>query len=590
MIDTKSQYNLGSSAKKMPSWQIDVLILGLWYLVYFLFMLGSRHLSIPDEGRYPEIAREMLTSGNWVTPMINGVPFLDKPIFYYWMEAASMKFFGINPWAIRLPQALFGMIGCLSLYGFARVLYSRSIAIMASVILSVSILYFFAAHYANMDLIVANLLWISFFFFLCALQMPYPSYKRRLLMYLFYSIAGLAFLTKGLMGVVFPAMVIFIWIMWCNRWRELLKMYLPTGIFIFLVIVMPWLILVQKENPDFLYYFFYYQQVHRFVGTGFNNQLGPWFYFAIVLAAFLPFSVILLHRLLPGLKSMWIKRNQEDKTVLIQLWVVLIFIFFSIPSSKIVGYILPITGPLALLMAISLNAIARETIISKSTKLMHAFASMIFLVAALGALLYPLIQDKFSSKLLYISFIPAAIGAIAIFLSFFFTYKNKLKQAIYLIFCAMVILNISILTVVPVFDQKTSLPLVQQIKPYTNSDTIFVSYENYWEDLPLLLKQNIYIVYPWKETNQYEFDNWAREFYFGIKQYQKTHHGNWPNYLIGEKDFVKLWFTSKDILVFMDRSKLKQFEYYFSNEQTKIKIYGRYRNRIVVGKVTNMTH
>ncbi|TNF68937.1 MAG: phospholipid carrier-dependent glycosyltransferase [Gammaproteobacteria bacterium] len=585
MIETKSQHNLSLGNKKIPSWQVDVLILGLWYCIYFLFMLGSRHLSIPDEGRYPEIAREMLTSGNWITPTINGVPFLDKPILYYWLEALSMKCFGVNPWAIRLPQALFGIIGCLSLYGFARVLYSRSVALLASLILSVSLLYFFAAHYANMDLIVANLLWISFFFFICALRIPYPSYKRRLLMYLVYIIAGLAFLTKGLMGVVFPAMVIIIWVLLTKKWRQLLKIYLPTGILLFALVVVPWFYLVQKENPDFLYYFFYYQQVHRFVGSGFNNQLGPWFYFVIVLAAFLPFSLMLLHRLLPGLKSIWSNRFRDDTTLLIQLWVVLIFIFFSIPSSKIVGYILPIIAPLALLIALSFEAMINVGIIRKSTKVMHTLASMIFLVIAIGALIYPLIQKEFSTSLLYISFIPAAIGALGVFLSLFYSFKNQLKKALYIIVVSMIIFNASVLTTIPIFDKKTSQPLVNIIKPYIHKNTVFVSYEDYWEDLPLLLQHHVYVVYPWKQRNEFESDNWAREFYFGIQQYQKTHHSKWPKYLITEEDFAKLWFSSKNIFVFMDQSKLKQFKYYFSNEKTAIKVYGRYRNVFVVGKI-----
>ncbi|MDE4980370.1 glycosyltransferase family 39 protein, partial [Francisella tularensis subsp. holarctica] len=80
------------------------------YKVYFFVFLGWRHLSITDEGRYPDIAREMLRSGNWVTPTIKGVPFLDKPPRYYWLEATSMHCFGITPMAIRLPQALLGIV------------------------------------------------------------------------------------------------------------------------------------------------------------------------------------------------------------------------------------------------------------------------------------------------------------------------------------------------------------------------------------------------------------------------------------------------------------------------------------------------
>ena len=146
------------------SYYFDILILLSIYIVYFFIFLGWSHLSIPDEGRYPEIAREMLSSGNWVTPTINGVPFLDKLPLYYWLEATSIHFFGTNPWAIRLPQALFGILGCISIYTFGRYFYSRFAGILASLILAANVLYFFEAPYANMDLIVANLLWIAFFY------------------------------------------------------------------------------------------------------------------------------------------------------------------------------------------------------------------------------------------------------------------------------------------------------------------------------------------------------------------------------------------------------------------------------------------
>ncbi|MCF6767516.1 glycosyltransferase family 39 protein [Thiotrichales bacterium 19S11-10] len=584
MIESKSQQNVALDDKKEPSPWIDVFWLTLAYSIYFLFLLGSRHLSIPDEGRYPEIAREMLTSGNWITPTINGVPFLDKPVLYYWLEATSMYFFGVNSWAIRLPQALFGIIGCLAVYGFGRFLYSRRVALLSSLILAISILYFFAAHYANLDLMVANFLWISFFFFLCSLRFPYSSVKSRGLMYLAYAIAALAFLTKGLMGIIFPMMVVFVWMLITNNWREFKKLYIPTGIVIFLAISMPWIVLVQIENPDFLYFFFYYQQVHRFVGGGFNNQFGPWFYFAILLAAFLPFSLMLLHRVLPGLKSVWINRQGDQTTLLIQLWCILIVIFFSIPSSKIVGYILPVIPPLALLIALSFSRLIQKSVTPKSFRMMHAFAAIIFLVIAIGGLIYPLLQDKFSKVDLYDGFLPASVAALGVFISLFFTFKDQLKKAIMLIVVSMVIFNLSVLTVVPVFDKKTSKPLVDVVYNNVNKQTAIVSYKDYWEDLPLLFNRKIYVVNNWK-TGDFKADNWSREFTFGIKQYQKAHHGLWPEFLIDKKAFSTLWFSKQPVIVFMNQSKLREFSYYYTTEDVGIKIYATYRDVVVIGKV-----
>ena len=150
----------------------------------------------------------MLTSGNWVTPTINGVPFLDKLPLYYWLEAISMNFCGVNAWAIRLPQAIFGILGCISIYSFGRYFYTRFAGILASFILAANVLYFFESHYANMDLMVANLLWIAFFLCLVSLKQDSNTLTKRLFMYSAYFVSALAFLTKGLMAIAFPCMTI----------------------------------------------------------------------------------------------------------------------------------------------------------------------------------------------------------------------------------------------------------------------------------------------------------------------------------------------------------------------------------------------
>ncbi|MFV9925132.1 MAG: ArnT family glycosyltransferase [Francisella endosymbiont of Hyalomma scupense] len=583
-------------SKFKNSYYFDILILLSIYIVYFFIFLGWRHLSIPDEGRYPEIAREMLSSGNWVTPTINGVPFLDKPPLYYWLEATSMHFFGINPWAIRLPQALFGILGCILIYTFGRYFYSRFAGILASLILAANVLYFFESHYANMDLIVANLLWIAFFLCLASLKQTNANKAKRLLMYTAYFVSALAFLTKGLMAIVFPCMTIFIWMLITNNWYRLKELYIPTGAVLFVTIITPWLVLVQQQNPNFLYFFFYFQQFYRFVGHGFNNAIGPWFYFVIILTVFLPFSVLLLNRLLKGTKIIWQNRKQDSTTFLITSWCLLILVFFSIPSSKIISYILPIFAPLSLLMALSFEKIVKNNDNIAMFKKMHIIASIIFLVAAVAIIVFSLMQKLLlntEAPLLYTTLVAVTVLIIAFSLKL--SLKNQIRQAIMLIIFALMLLNVLGQLVIPYFDLRTSEPLVAKVLNDSNSDTIFVYYnrpqpkhfilkeelkqKGYEEDLPILLNGNIYIVYNWN-TYKPEIDNWAREFYYGINQYKQAQNGQWPKYLITYPEFNKLLNTNKDIIIFTSEKQLQKLKQTYPSVNFEIK--GNYNKNVVV--------
>ena len=169
------------------------LILLLGYMVVYFFYLGHRPLNVPDEGRYPEVAREMLKYGQWITPKVNGVPFLDKPPLYYWFEACSMGLLGVTRWAIRLPIALFAMMGLIITYLTGFVLYNRRTALYSTLCLGSSVLYFGAAHYANLDLEVAVWVYLALCCFLLS-QNPNTSHRYTYLTVAYLS-AALGFLT-----------------------------------------------------------------------------------------------------------------------------------------------------------------------------------------------------------------------------------------------------------------------------------------------------------------------------------------------------------------------------------------------------------
>ena len=207
------------------------LILGL----LFGWGLGQRALWHPDEGRYVEIPREMTVSGDYVTPRLNGVKYFEKPVLFYWLQAGAIKVFGINEWAMRLWPAAFALIGCLAVYVAGRKLYDRRTGLIAAAVLATAPLHYFLGRAITLDMALSALLTVALLAFLLGTREP-PGRARRHYFWTFYACAALATLTKGLIGMVIPAMVIGAWILILNEWRLLRSIYLPSGLVLFLPI------------------------------------------------------------------------------------------------------------------------------------------------------------------------------------------------------------------------------------------------------------------------------------------------------------------------------------------------------------------
>lgn len=203
----------------------ELLWVTLACLGYFLILLGSRVLNVPDEGRYSEVARAMLLSGDFITPRLNGIAFFHKPILHYWLQVASFSVFGITEWSVRLMPALAGVLGCVLTYVAGTLLYGRHTGRLAALMLATNPLYFLSSRYADMNLEVAVFITCALLCFMIAMQYPLGS-KRRNILWAAYAFAALAVLTKGLIGIVFPMMVVGAWVLVTRQWRLLREMYL----------------------------------------------------------------------------------------------------------------------------------------------------------------------------------------------------------------------------------------------------------------------------------------------------------------------------------------------------------------------------
>ncbi len=327
----------------------EPLVLTLLLAVWFGYELGGRALWSPDEGRYAEIPREMVASGDYLTPRLNGVKYFEKPPLVYWLEAGAIRLFGVNEWALRAWPALFALFGCLAVYFTGRKLYGRRAGLFAAGVLAISPLYDFMGGILTLDMPLTAFLTAAMCAFLLGIRAP-PGAMRRTLLYGFYICVALAVLTKGLVGIVIPGMVIAVWILLLGEWRVLREMQLPSGFIVFLAIAAPWHVLVARANPEFAQFYFIHEHFQRYLTTVHHRYQPVWFFVPILLAGFYPFTALLPYALRDVMRGLWVRRREHGDSWFLLLWALLPFVFFSLSDSKLVPYILPIWPPLALLV------------------------------------------------------------------------------------------------------------------------------------------------------------------------------------------------------------------------------------------------
>jgi 4-amino-4-deoxy-L-arabinose transferase-like glycosyltransferase len=559
--------------QKRRQWETDLLFITLIFGLFYAIWIGSYALFTPDEGRYSEVAREMVVSGDYITPRLNGVAFLDKPALYYWLQASAIHLFGLKEWALRFWPAVFGILGCLVTYAAGHSLFNRRTALIAATMLATSPLYYGAAHYANLDLEVAVLISNSLLFFLLGVHHSKTRWRTPLLL-MAYIFAALAFLTKGLIGLVFPAAIIGAWIFILNRWQLLTKIHLFSGLIIFFMLAAPWYYLVQKANPEFLHFFFVTQQVSRFLTkASFNSQAAPWFYVPVVLAGFMPWSLFIIQSIVYHLKRVWQHRHTYQYELFLLLWFILIFLFFSIPKSKTVGYILPIFPALALLTSRYLDTLWDMARSKAMTHAMNIFISLAIIIAIICfAIPHVQIIRLNPNSTLYLNLI-AFLFLLSSGLTIVFLKKMNASQFFTLLTLTVCLFLLILAASSHIINSKTIKPLATQLKYHIKPDDEVVTYYKYYQDLPIYLERRITIVANWHANDIQYNDNWLRELWYGMP-FQDT-----SAWLIEEDTFWQRWNSDKRIFTFMNSNYYKEFSEKVRGPAYKL---GEYNNVILI--------
>jgi 4-amino-4-deoxy-L-arabinose transferase-like glycosyltransferase len=302
--------------------------------------LGLRPFSTPDEGRYVEIPREMVASGEWVVPHLNGLPYFEKPPLVYWIQACALKCFGASPFAMRLPLVWVAFLGCLLVYAFVRAHQGQRAALLSAMILGLSPLYFYLSRFLILDLFLSVFMMAALLSFFMTTRTPRPIY------FILYGVfLGLAVLTKGLVGLILPGSVILAWVILERRWAMFYLAFYPLALLSFMIVAVPWHLWVHMRNPHFGWFYFVHEHFLRYT-TSVHSRFQPWWFFIpVIILGFFPWiawgrAIVARHK---GVSF------NSDLSRFLWVWIVVMGGFFSLSQSKLIPYILPIFPPLAML-------------------------------------------------------------------------------------------------------------------------------------------------------------------------------------------------------------------------------------------------
>ncbi len=337
------------TAPSLPLPRTLVAVLALLVAALWFGGLGTRKLIHPDEGRYAEIAREMAVAGDWVTPRLNGLKYLEKPPLQYWMTAFAYRTFGVAEWTARLWPALTACAAILVVGYTGRRLGGEAVGLYSALALAGMVGWAINGHTLSLDAGRAAFLATALAALLLAQRATATPTACRNWMLVAWAAMALATLSKGLIGIVLPGGALVVYTLLQRDFALWRRLYVGRGLLLFLAIATPWFVLVARANDEFLQFFFVHEHFQRFAEPG-HRRPGNWWYFVpLLLGGSLPWLPVLA----AGARQLVVDTRPGPNGFSWQrfalAWTAFVFVFFSASSSKLPSYILPLFPALALL-------------------------------------------------------------------------------------------------------------------------------------------------------------------------------------------------------------------------------------------------
>ncbi|HKM47733.1 MAG TPA: glycosyltransferase family 39 protein [Terriglobales bacterium] len=344
-----------------PRNRTDLLLLVAFCGFLFFYGLGAFGLLGADEPRYAQVAREMLERSDWVTPTLQGKPWLEKPVLYYWQAMLSFRVAGVSDQTARVPAAFDAALLIAAIYFFLRRFRPGSeldgVLITASCAAVVGF-----AHAAATDMPLAAA-------FAIAVLAWYAWYESERHVYLaaFYLLLALGTLAKGPVAPALAAVIIVLFVAVKRDWRAIPRTLWIPGIALYLAVMLPWYIAVQMRNPGFFRFFILEHNLARFSQNVYHHHQPFWYYLPVFLLAMMPWTLVLILAITERARLIWAEGKEAFSSpenswpLFLLIWMLVPVVFFSASQSKLPGYILPAVPAGALLAAEYLAARRGET-------------------------------------------------------------------------------------------------------------------------------------------------------------------------------------------------------------------------------------
>jgi 4-amino-4-deoxy-L-arabinose transferase-like glycosyltransferase len=356
----------------------DVLLLAGFCAFLFFHGLGQFGLIGADEPRYAQVAREMLERHDWVTPTLDGHPWLEKPPLYYWQAMVAYSLLKVSDVSARIPSAIDATLLVIAVYLFFH-RFRRGVEADAALIGASCAGVVGYARAASMDMALTA----AFGMGMLAWWAWRESDKKTYLA-LFYGLIALGTLAKGPVAVVLAVAVIVLLAVLTRDLRLVVKTFWVPGILLFCAIALPWYVVVQIRNPQFFREFILEHNLARFSSDLYHHREPFWYFLPVTALALVPWTVIVIAACFESIRGWWKNRKSDDAQLDLTLqfkmfacsWLVVPVLFFSLSQSKLAGYILPAIPAGGLLLADYLRErFAKDEVIPKTVAVLHALVA-----------------------------------------------------------------------------------------------------------------------------------------------------------------------------------------------------------------------
>ncbi|MGH8678226.1 MAG: phospholipid carrier-dependent glycosyltransferase [Burkholderiales bacterium] len=463
------------------------------FVVAWFAGLGYRKLANPDEGRYAEIAREMVASGNWTTPHLNTIKYFEKPPLQYWTTAIAYQTFGMSEWTARLWPAVTGFLGVVLTWFAGRRLFGASAGLLAAAVLSSTIYYVLFGHLATLDMGLTFFLTAAVFAFVLAQTSAAGSRQETGWMMAAWGAAAGAVLSKGLIGVVLPGLALAAYSLWHRDTAVWRRLHPIKGGLLFLAISAPWFVMVQTSNPEFAHFFFLHEHFDRFTSTAHRRSGAFWYFVPVLLVGLLPWTYLALE----AVRDAWRTRPSPGEFGVqrfLLVWIAIVFVFFSVSGSKLPAYVLPVVPAFALLIGRRLDTLAAEQICRRVAPMLLVTGVGLFAANEVIELMHES-QTLFPLYENFASWMETAAVVFLVSASLFALAARFARTGVLLLaLVGLVAIQLAVTGYESLSPLKSAYAIAQEVRPYLRPGTRVFNVGRYDQSLPPYLQQPVILV------------------------------------------------------------------------------------------------